>query len=69
MPIPESLIPLLFSSDRRYSHQQDSSPFASEVLGLGLFIVHELVVGHGGRIDVTSLAANGTAFDVLLPLA
>lgn len=35
-------------------------------LGLGLYVAHEVVVGHGGRIDVTSDDA-GTTFRVQLP--
>ncbi len=36
-------------------------------IGLGLFIAHQIVIAHGGTIDVTSSAAEGTAFTVLLP--
>ncbi|MGB8855258.1 MAG: HDOD domain-containing protein [Burkholderiales bacterium] len=35
--------------------------------GLGLSIVHELVVGMGGNITVKSNADSGTCFDILLP--
>ena len=42
-------------------------------LGLGLYIVHELVEAHGGRLDVSSVTApnkeRGTTFTVRLPLA
>lgn len=36
-------------------------------LGLGLFIVKELVQAHGGRVTVTSTEEDGTTFTVLLP--
>ncbi len=36
-------------------------------LGLGLFIVREIVLGHGGTIDVQSTAETGTVFTVRLP--
>lgn len=36
-------------------------------LGLGLFIVREIVRGHGGTIEVQSTAEYGTAFTVRLP--
>lgn len=36
-------------------------------LGLGLFIVREIVLGHGGTIEVSSNAASGTVFTVRLP--
>ena len=38
-------------------------------LGLGLFIAKEIVIAHGGTIEVTSSAASGTTFSVRLPLA
>jgi signal transduction histidine kinase len=36
-------------------------------LGLGLFIVRELVRSHGGNVEVTSRAGEGTRFVVRLP--
>lgn len=36
-------------------------------LGLGLFIVREIVLGHGGTIEVQSSAEGGTVFSVRLP--
>jgi phosphoserine phosphatase RsbU/P len=36
-------------------------------LGLGLFIVREIVLGHGGTIEVQSNAETGTVFTVRLP--
>lgn len=38
-------------------------------LGLGLFIVREIVVGHGGTVTVQSSADAGTAFTIRLPRA
>jgi PAS domain S-box-containing protein len=40
-----------------------------EGLGLGLFIVRELVAAHGGRVEVTSVVGEGSCFSVFLPLA
>jgi len=37
-------------------------------LGLGLFICHELITAHGGRITVASIEGHGTTFTVWLPL-
>ena len=38
-------------------------------LGLGLWIVHQIVAGHGGRIEVTSAPGEGSTFIVELPLS
>ncbi|MBA3479062.1 MAG: HAMP domain-containing histidine kinase [Lautropia sp.] len=37
-------------------------------LGLGLFIVREIVVGHDGTISVESAADTGTVFTIRLPV-
>jgi two-component system, NtrC family, sensor kinase len=36
--------------------------------GLGLYIVHEIIKKHGGRIDVSTTIGKGTTFMVELPL-
>jgi K+-sensing histidine kinase KdpD len=36
-------------------------------VGLGLFIVREIVRAHGGRVEVRSGAEQGTTFTVHLP--
>jgi signal transduction histidine kinase len=37
--------------------------------GLGLAIAREIVIRHGGTIDITSQSASGTRVIVTLPLA
>jgi signal transduction histidine kinase len=62
-PIPAELLPRLFAPMRRgegAGHRQGS-------LGLGLFIVHHLVLAHGGTIDVRSSELDGTHFTIRLP--
>lgn len=36
-------------------------------LGLGLYIVREIVIAHRGTVEVTSTAEEGTTFTVRLP--
>ena len=36
-------------------------------LGLGLYIANEIIRAHGGRVDVTSTAQEGTTFKIILP--
>src|SRR6185369_7537672 len=37
--------------------------------GLGLAVVHQIVTGFGGHVDVRSEPGHGTCFDVWLPLS
>lgn len=65
VPIPEEMQPVIFSPFRR--GERDSRSSKTEGLGLGLYISHEVVVAHGGGIDVRSSVAEGTTFRVNLP--
>jgi signal transduction histidine kinase len=62
-PIPEELRSRLFEPLQR---GQERSRSGGRNIGLGLFIVRQLVDAHGGKIDVDSGAA-GTTFRVRLP--
>jgi signal transduction histidine kinase len=65
--IPPALLPNLFQPFR----QGASSRYGGEhtgSLGLGLFIVHEVVHAHGGKVSVDSTEDLGTTFTVELPL-
>jgi signal transduction histidine kinase len=55
-------IPSLFQRYRRVAATRHR-----EGTGLGLFIVKALVEAHGGRIEVTSTAGEGSCFTVFLP--
>ena len=59
-PIPAEALPTLFDPFRRASS-------GGTGLGLGLYIVEQVVTGHKGRIEVSSTAEAGTTFRVLLP--
>ena len=54
---------------RATSPEADTSEQSKSSLGLGLFIVREIVVGHGGSVTVQSSQDAGTVFTVRLPLA
>jgi signal transduction histidine kinase len=67
-PIPQHLLATLFEPFRRGG---GSSPAQGKGrrggLGLGLYIVKEIVEAHGGRVSVRSSLEEGTTFTVLLP--
>ncbi|HEX5753827.1 MAG TPA: PAS domain-containing protein [Archangium sp.] len=60
-PIPEALLPHVFDPFRRANHP------SRQGLGLGLYIVQQLVLAHGGSITVSSQVDSGTTFTVRLP--
>ncbi|WP_437621543.1 sensor histidine kinase [Sorangium sp. So ce1151] len=49
--------------------QRIASTYKSQSLGLGLYIVREIVQAHGGRIAIESPDGGGAAFVVRLPVA
>jgi len=61
--IPQDLIPSLFDPLRGAAQRRDHV----RGLGLGLFIVKEIVEAHGGTVHAASSADEGTAFTVTLP--
>ncbi len=61
-PIPAEAIATLFEPYRRASSRPGG-------FGLGLFIVDRIVRAHGGTVQVTSTAEDGTTFTVRLALA
>jgi signal transduction histidine kinase len=65
-PIAPDRIHHIFSPMTRLDPDARRSS-ASGSLGLGLYIAHEIVKGHRGRIDVESSAERGTTFMIHLP--
>ena len=57
---PDDLAALVRSADEGLGQPTTS-------LGLGLFIVKEVVNAHGGTIEVSSNKTDGTLFTVVLP--
>lgn len=64
-PIPAEAIGTIFDPLVRSADEELGQ--ASTSLGLGLFIVKEVVTAHGGTIEVSSSEADGTLFSVTLP--
>ncbi|WP_157758346.1 PAS domain-containing protein [Cystobacter fuscus] len=62
-PIDPAYLPELFEPFRRGRHAGSGAGS----VGLGLYITRQLVLAHGGRIQVTSREGEGTRFAVRLP--
>jgi PAS domain S-box-containing protein len=62
--IPAALLPHLFEPFRRLA---EAGKETRASLGLGLFIVAEIVAAHRGTVSVTSTDQEGTSFTVRLP--
>jgi sigma-B regulation protein RsbU (phosphoserine phosphatase) len=61
--IPEELRAQVFRPMARGSH----APNEQRSVGLGLFIVREIAIAHGGSVDVRSTATEGTVFTTVFP--
>jgi PAS domain S-box-containing protein len=68
-PISPEMLPHLFDPFRRGASAGHGGGAGGGGLGLGLYIVEQVVKGHGGHIDVASTAEAGTTFRVTLPRA
>ena len=64
-PIPADKLEAIFDPMVRSGSTPDSS--LSGGMGLGLFIVREIVSAHGGTVEVNSTAQAGTIFTIRLP--
>jgi len=69
-PIPPEALQVIFNPLVQVA-KSTSEPHErpSTSLGLGLFIAREIVLAHGGSIEVSSSAETGTAFSVRLPVS
>jgi two-component system phosphate regulon sensor histidine kinase PhoR len=63
--IPEDALPLLFE---RFYRATNIDTDRISGLGIGLYLVKELVAVHGGEIDVRSAPEQGTTVEITLPL-
>ena len=67
-PIPAEALQVIFNplvQIPRAAH--DPAEHRSGSLGLGLFIAHSIVLGHGGTLEVESTAQAGTVFTARFP--
>jgi signal transduction histidine kinase len=63
-PIPAEALPGIFDPYRRGAHTKSNG---TEALGLGLYIVNAVAAAHGGQLDVSTSAEDGTTFRLVLP--
>lgn len=63
--IPPEALPAIFD---RYYRVESADAAAIGGLGLGLFVVHEIVRRHGGSVTVESAPDVGSCFTIVLPL-
>jgi PAS domain S-box-containing protein len=64
-PIPEDVLPELFEPFRR--GPRDKAHCNGGGLGLGLYIVQQIILAHGGTLCAESHEGDGTTFTVRLP--
>lgn len=64
--IPEASRSRLFE---RFYRAGNVNPRSITGLGIGLYLVHEIVASHGGTVEVTSQEGRGSTFTVCLPLS
>ena len=67
VPIPPDVLPTLFDPLVRYATAESASQRTPGSIGLGLYIVREIVNAKGGTISVVSTAQQGTTFTVRIP--
>ncbi|WNG53019.1 PAS domain-containing protein [Archangium minus] len=65
-PIPPERLASIFEPFRRFAEEEHPSS-SSAGLGLGLYIVEQIVQAHGGTVAVRSTEQEGTTFTVRLP--
>lgn len=66
--IPPADLPQIFSRFYRVARDERTHARTSAGLGLGLYIVKELVSAQGGEITVSSTEGMGTTFTICFPL-
>jgi len=67
--IPSAQLRTFFDPAKRFALRPASERKLSDKLnlGLGLYITREVIVAHGGRIEITSTKEDGTTFTIRIP--
>lgn len=66
-PIQPHLLSTLFEPMKRYATHESAEQRTQGSVGLGLYIVRQIVDAKGGTVKVTSTAEEGTTFTVRIP--
>jgi signal transduction histidine kinase len=66
-PIPPDLLPTIFDPLKRYATRESAAQRNPGSIGLGLYIVREIVLAKDGTVEVASTAQEGTTFTVCIP--
>lgn len=66
-PIPPEILPSIFDPLKRYATPESAERHTPGSIGLGLYIVREIVKAKKGAVTVSSNAAEGTTFTVRVP--
>lgn len=66
-PIPPDFLPRIFDPLKRYATRESAANRTPGSIGLGLYIVREIVTAEGGTVTVTSTVREGTTFTVRIP--
>lgn len=66
-PIPPEVLPTIFDPLKRFVTRESAERRSAGSIGLGLYIVREIVTAKGGTVEVASTAQQGTTFTVRIP--
>lgn len=66
-PIPPDVLPTIFDPLKRYATRDSAAQRHQGSIGLGLYIVREIVTAKEGTVEVVSTAEEGTTFTVRIP--
>ena len=64
--IPREALGQIFG---RFYRAQNTASYQVSGIGVGLYVVKQIVELHGGHVEVESVEGEGSTFTVLLPLA